>query len=383
MNNLRTLFSLFILNCHSKQPRIGFFLATLNGGGAEKVTLNLAKALTENNYYVELIVANTNGPLLKEVPASIPLIDLKAKRVSRSLFRLASHLKSSTISTLFSVLPHASIIAITASLLCRSNIRIIVSEHNTLSKSLANAKTFRGQFLHLPMKFAYRSADTVLAVSNGVADDISAVLGLPRSRIRVIYNPVIGPNFEKLKTEKIDHPWLASKVTPVVIAVGRLTKAKDFPTLLKAFSIVREKQPVRLIILGEGSDRATLEQLRSELNLEDDVSMPGFISNPIPLISKADVFVLSSIWEGLPTVLIEALACATPIVSTDCRSGPREILCNGRYGALVPVGDSVALAKKIDSYLIQPPIATAQTAWDSFSYKAVIHQYQTLIQEKV
>ena len=363
--------------------RIGFFLATLNGGGAEKVTLHLAEGLSAQGISVDLIVANAEGPLKHQLPESIRLFDLKSKRVSRSIFRLISYLNRSNISMLFCVLPHTSIVALVARVFSRKNIQIIASEHNTLSQSIANSKTLRGRMLHLPMRFAYRFADNILAVSEGVASDLRYVLSLPKAAVSVIPNPVIGPNFDTLKRRTVMHPWLRNKADPVIVAAGRLTKAKDFPTLIKALARVRKSIPARLIILGEGEDRGCLEQLIQDLDLAEVVDLLGYLPNPYPLFSRADLFVLSSLWEGLPTVLIEALACSTPIISTDCDSGPREILRNGLYGTLVPVGDVVAISRQIENALIDPPEAPPRHAWAGFSYDAVIQRYIRLIEEEM
>ena len=204
------------------------------------------------------------------------------------------------------------------------------------------------------MKIFYPRADGVVAVSKGVADDLAVVIGLPRERITVIYNPVVTPELLQKAQEPIDHPWFHPGEPPVILGVGRLTKQKDFPTLIQAFALVRKERPARLIILGEGEDRYELEELIRKLGIASDVDMPGFVDNPYKYMAYSTVFVLSSAWEGLPTVLIEAMACGCPVVSTNCHSGPAEILENGKYGKLVAVGDAAGLAEAMVGTLDAP-----------------------------
>ena len=200
---------------------------------------------------------------------------------------------------------------------------------------------------YLRMKVLYPLADAVVAVSQGVADDLEKNAGIPSSLLRVIQNPVITPEIVDLADQPVGHPWFIQENVPIIVAAGRLTRQKDFPTLLRAFALVRQKRPCHLVILGEGRDRVMLKSLAAELGIRNEVYFPGFVENPYAYMSKAALFVLSSRWEGSPNVLTEALALGTPVVSTDCPSGPREILANGRYGTLVPIGDQESLARAI------------------------------------
>lgn len=197
------------------------------------------------------------------------------------------------------------------------------------------------------MRWVYPWADSVVAVSQGVADDLVRTLGIDATRVKVIYNPVVDETlFDKAK-QPLEHPWFKQGEPPVVLAVGRLTEQKDFETLIRAFAVVRAKRVVRLLILGEGELRFQLETLVNQLGLKDDVALPGFVANPFGYMARASVFVLSSRWEGLPTVLLEAMACGAQVVSTDCPSGPREILEDGKWGLLVPVENVSTLAQAI------------------------------------
>jgi glycosyltransferase involved in cell wall biosynthesis len=203
--------------------------------------------------------------------------------------------------------------------------------------------------------------------------------GIPRNLIQVIYNPVITPDLRINSQMPLEHPWFNLGEPPVILAVGSLTAQKDFPTLLKAFVQLRKIRNARLLILGEGEERTAIEALVKQLGLEQDVSLPGFVVNPYPYMFRAPVFVLSSKWEGLPTVVIEALFCGTLIVSTDCPSGPREILQDGQYGQLVPVGDSVNMAQAIENVLAGKMPHPPRECWKPFELDTVIDQYVNLL----
>jgi glycosyltransferase involved in cell wall biosynthesis len=221
-------------------------------------------------------------------------------------------------------------------------------------------------------------ADTVVTVSEGAKADLT-VLGVRASQIRVVPNPVLTADFYTNAQEFCSHPWLSPNMPPVIISAGRLEKAKDFHTLIRAFSILRSKRDAKLIILGEGSERNSLTQLVSSLGLPEHVDLHGFVDNPHKYIKRAKVFALSSAWEGLPTVLIEALACGVAIVSTDCKSGPREILLDGRLGALVPVGAAKALSEALEVALIAPSIPTAEKCLSRFSVETSVNQYMAVV----
>jgi len=205
----------------------------------------------------------------------------------------------------------------------------------------------------------YHEADKFIAVSRGVAEETAADLELPMDKIAVIYNPVIDSNLDIQAIQPPDHPWFHSIDIPILLAVGRCTAQKDFATLLRAFARLREQRDARLVILGDGKLKKDLVALAHQLNIDAWVSFPGFVSNPYSFMRYASLFVLSSVLEGLPTVLIEAMACGCPVVSTDCVSGPNEILEGGRWGPLVPVGDDEALAKAMLVVLNNPIEAAA------------------------
>jgi glycosyltransferase involved in cell wall biosynthesis len=228
----------------------------------------------------------------------------------------------------------------------------------------------------------YPAADVIVAVSSGVADDLARVTALPRNQIRPIYNPVVTHELITQSQETVDHPWFSANAPPVVLGVGRLAAQKDFSTLIRAFARVRATREVRLLILGEGRKRPTLEALAASLGVAKDVSLPGFCDNPFSAMAYAAVFVLSSAYEGLPGVLIQALACGCPVVSTDCPSGPAEILEAGTHGLLVPVGDDAALATAICSTLNAPPQADWLRARAAeFSVEKATDRYLEILRE--
>lgn len=221
----------------------------------------------------------------------------------------------------------------------------------------------------------YPWADGIVAVSKGVATDLARVERIPEERIQVIYNPIITPEFREKVRAPLEHPWFQRGEPPVVLAVGRLTPQKDFSTLIKAFARVRQARSVRLLILGEGEERAALEGLVSEFGLQPDIGLPGYVPNPYPYMVRSSLFVLSSRWEGLPGVLIEALYCGVPLIATDCPSGPREILAGGQYGLLIPPGDPEALSAAIEAALNRKRQPPPRESWRPFEWEEVVNQY--------
>ena len=219
-----------------------------------------------------------------------------------------------------------------------------------------------------------------MAVSHGVGDSLAELADIPRERITTIYNPTVTPDLHAGARVPLDHPWFRPDAPPVVPGAGRLVPPKDFPTLLRAFARVRAQRPARLVILGEGKRRGELETLAATLGITADTAMPGFVENPYPYMARAAVFVLSSVREGLPNVLIEALACGCPVVSTDCPSGPAEVLDGERYGRLVPTGDDAALARALCATLEKaPPRERLIERGRFFSVDRAVEQYERLL----
>lgn len=335
----------------SRRLRVALLLPLLVGGGAERVTLNLIEGLEELDCEVNLVVFAARGELVDAVPEKTKLVDLRSGRALLTPLPLARYLRRERPDLLVCVEGHASLAALAAKRLARSGTKLLLTEHIALPKTPTGLKD--RVFRRLACA-TYKDATAVVAVSEGVADSVAAHVGIPRESISVIMNPVLTKRFWKLAEGSVTHAWYQPGQPPVVLGVGRLVPQKDFPNLINAFARVRRERDARLVILGEGPDRKELEALVTDLGMSESVLLPGFVDNPVSYMANSAVFALSSVREGLPTVLIEALAIGTPVVSTDCESGPQEILEGGRLGALVPVGDSGALAAAIIAALDAP-----------------------------
>ncbi|MBN2331475.1 MAG: glycosyltransferase [Deltaproteobacteria bacterium] len=360
---------------------IAIFVHSFGGsGGAERVMLNLASGLKDQGHKVDLVMARQEGLFLDQVPPEIRIVDLKVRSARQSIVSLpllgkncwfwarmvlavkphfvlgalpslARYLQKEHPDALISSTDYPNVVAILARRLAKVKTRIIATVHIALSMKITTVKKRRVKDLPRVCRRFYPQADAIVAVSQGVADDLAQVLDFPVDNITTIYNPVVSPALESLAAEPLEHPWFIGEGPPVVITVGGFKVAKDHATLLKAVAIVRSQRPLRLVMLGEGKLQETIAQLAEELHIAEDVDMLGFVDNPYKYMARASLFVLSSIYEGLPTVMVEALACGCPVVSTDCPSGPAEILDHGRYGRLVPVQDEHALALAILSAL--------------------------------
>jgi glycosyltransferase involved in cell wall biosynthesis len=357
-------------------PRLAIFLPALYGGGAERAMLKLAHGILERGYLVDLVLVHKAGPYISEIPPAARAIILGSSRDIFSLLPLMRYLRNEQPDVLLSGL-YTNMIAIWAKKLAGVPTRVVVSERNTLSQNVRfYSADLRMRLMPFLVRSFYPQADGIVAVSKGVAADLVQLGKIPPEKIRVIYNPVVTDDLRQKANLSVDHPWFGPGKLPVVLAVGRLTAQKDFASLIKAFAIVRQNHYLaRLLILGEGEQRPVLEELIQNLSLGSDVSMPGFVSNPYSFMTNAALFVLSSRWEGLPGVLIEAMACGTPLVSTDCPSGPHEILAEGKYGRLVPVGDVNALAQAIQDGLMGRVPRPPKESWQPFEPEYVLNQY--------
>ncbi|MFN7015814.1 MAG: glycosyltransferase [Fimbriimonadales bacterium] len=356
--------------------KIALYLPSLRGGGAERVFTVLAQGFAQRGYQVDMVLARAEGSFLRHVAPPVKVVDLEARRVILSLPRLVRYLRQSKPDVLLSGLDHANAVAILASKVAGLPQYVAVSVHNTLSIATSRAPSSRGRLLvPLSARLLYRCASAIVATSRGVAEDLEKMLRLAHGRVRVIYNPIVSPELLERAVQPIDHPWFQPNMPPVILAAGRLTEPKDFATLLRAFGHVRKTVDARLVILGEGEQRSMLEQLTAELNLKGYVDMPGFVENPYAYMKRAAVFALSSRWEGFGNVLVEAMACGTPVVATDCPSGPREILEDGKWGKLVPVGNPEALAEAIIETLKQPPQHDPAVRAMDFSLEKAVEAY--------
>jgi glycosyltransferase involved in cell wall biosynthesis len=354
---------------------VGIILHDLRMGGAERVMLQLAEALSGDGIRVELILAHAKGELLSKVPPNIKILDLNVHNPLAMLVKVIRYLRVSNPVVLISPFEVTSIVAVLAKLLSRSHTRVVVRLSVALSKH--KRAWFKKLLEKIAVSVLYRFADGIIAVSQGVANDFSSYTGISIKRIVVIYNPIISEEFMQERDQVDDHPSLLNAVEqPLILGVGRLTEQKDFHTLIRAFEIVGKKRPAQLMILGEGEDRQSLEALARQLNIQDRVHFPGITLNPMVHMKKASVFVLSSRWEGLPGALIQALACGCPVVSTDCPSGPAEILDHGKYGRLVPVADAASMARAIEAVLDGEHALPPESWLEQFKTAVVMEQYK-------
>lgn len=367
------------IGMNHKQERLAFFLPDLTEGGAQRVILNLIGGIADYDFAIDLVLVRAIGPYLADVPAKVRIIDLGASRLLACLPSLRRYLRQERPKILFSATSYANIIALWAKFLSNVTTRVIVSEHSVASCIPEDTSSW-GVKLIPQLRNFYRWADNIIAVSHEVRCDLAKITGIPREQIKVIYNPVITPDLREKANIPFNHPWYDANHPPVLLAVGRLAPEKDFITLIQSFAILRKTRYLRLIILGEGPERLSLEALISQHGLQQDVSLPGFMPNPYVFMAKSSVFILSSIREALPTVLIEALYCGIPCIATDCPGGTREILQNGRFGRLVPVRDPVALADAIEMVLDNVSHQSTES-WLPFEREIIVEQYIKLFSE--
>ena len=356
-----------------------FFAAT--GGGVQSVQVTLAAALAERGLAVSCVLPQAKGPYLGQLPDSVEIVDLGTRSPLTLVHRLARFLRRRRPRMLFAAQHHTIVAAVLARRLAGARMPLVAVQHNTLSEVCRNSRYRLTRWL-IPtaLRMLLPQAETIGAVSEGVARDLASTLGLPVSRVTVLYNPVVQRGLAECAAEPTGHPWLDNKEAPVVLGVGSLIERKDFPTLIHAFARLARGRRARLVVLGEGPERPRLEQLIGELGLGSIVALPGFTANPLAYMAKADVLALSSRVEGMPTVIVEALACGAPIVATDCPHGPAELLGDGAYGRLVPVGNAEAFSDALAATLSEPrdPERLRQRAAD-FSVDRAVERYLQLI----
>jgi glycosyltransferase involved in cell wall biosynthesis len=355
--------------------RVAIFTSNMDGGGAERAMAKLAGGIADRGYDVDLVLSRAEGHYLAEVPDTVRIVDLDAGRVMGSIPGLVRYLRRERPAAMLTSMNYVNVVGIWARALSRIDTRLVVNEQNALSLEAANSTRRRHRLMPRLIGRFYPWADRIVSVAEGTADDLARTTGLLRERIEVVHNPIVTSELKELVKAPLDHPWFRPGEPPVVISVGRLSRQKDFGTLLRAFARVRDHRPARLVILGEGPERETLESLISDLGLDEVATLPGWVANPYPWMANAGAYVLSSRWEGLPSVLIESLYCGVPIVATDCLSGPREILDDGAHGLLVKVGDVDALARGIESALDGEVPRPAPASWRPYEQEFVVGRY--------
>lgn len=354
---------------------VALFLPSLAGGGAERVFVELANEFAARGLRVDLVLASAEGPYLPEVATGVRVVDLSASGVARALPRLVRYLRATKPAAILSALDHANVVSILARLCARTGTRVVISVRSMPSQVYPDAGWGKARFLPWLMRKTYRWADAIIANSRSVAQDVARLVRIPVERIRVIYNPLNLKQIEQLSREPVAHDWLTDGKPPVLLGVGSLTSFKDFGTLIRAFALLRSRRSCRLVILGEGPQRRQLEALTASLGVSGDVLMPGFVLNPFPWLRRAKVFVSTSLTEGCPNALMQALAVGTPVVSTDGVGGAGELLGAGRWGRVVPVGSPEALAASIADSLQGGAAPDARTRAAEFSHEQIAPQY--------
>ena len=360
-----------------RSTRVAVFVPTLGGGGAERVMVTLANALAERRFAVDFVLWTESGPFRSSLSAKVNVVALETYNPLMLVFRFARFLKTYNPEVVISALFVGNIIAALAKVASRSQTHLILTEHVPIDTYLQNeARLLRRLSVPLLMRLSYLAAHNIVAVSRGAAQSLTPVLGKTTSkRVTAIYNPI---DLARIDAMAIADDEVAIRAAPTIINVGRLIEQKDQQTLIQAFAKVRSRRPCRLVILGEGEKRVALAALVEALGMGSDVLLPGFVANPYSWMRQSSVFVLSSKFEGLPTVLIEAMQCGVPVISADCPSGPAEILEDGRWGRLFPPGDIDALACAIEDALNGKLIADVRQRAADFSIDAAVSRYVAL-----
>jgi glycosyltransferase involved in cell wall biosynthesis len=360
----------------SQSPRIACFLSTSGHSGVDRLARHLLPALVGRGYRVDLLRVREHGPHLEHCDPAPHIVDLGTAHTLLALPAVARYLRRERPAVMLSDKDRVNRLALAARALAGTPTRLILRSGITISVDLASRGALDRWIQRRSMGLLYRFADRVLVPSLGAADDMAAYTGLERTRIRAVPSPVVPARLFDEPLPVPDHPWFAPGQPPLILSVGELCGRKDFATLIRAFARLRARRPARLMILGEGRHRERLLALAASLGVGEDVALPGFVPQPYAYMAHAALFAFSSRWEGLPFVPVEALAVGTPVVSTDCPSGPREILDNGRYGPLVPVGDEAALAEAMQTTLDDPlPRETLQRAAGRFEIEAATSAY--------
>jgi glycosyltransferase involved in cell wall biosynthesis len=367
----------------------------LQGGGAERVLINLLRGLSRTEFSITLVLYEDicAYPMPENVqlrvlgiPAGRNLISLGTGFL-RKVLALAGLIRRQRPDIVFSFLSSTNAAAILASMLAGAGARVVVSEHTCPSVNLANERF--GSITARVITLLYPRTDRIIAVSRGIRDDLINNFDIREDLISVIYNPFDLDEIRRLGSERVGHPWFipsGRQDVPLVVAAGRLTKQKGYPFLLRAFARVRKSVTCRLVILGEGPDRAPLEKLAVDLGIAADVFLPGFQENPFAYMAGATVFTLPSLYEGFGNVLVEAMALGIPVISTSCPSGPDEIILEGRSGLLVPPGDEDALAGAIlkvlsDSELRGVLSDGGRERAESFAVSRISDEYSRIFKE--
>jgi glycosyltransferase involved in cell wall biosynthesis len=363
-----------------------YILASFSGqGGVEKMLWKLLREFSKQpGFSITLVVIRSDSLALYPVPENIKVVKLPFRYSTLNLLSLALLLRKSHPDVLLAAKDRAGRLALKARRLSGINFPIFIRIGTTLSAAMQKKSRMQQWLRYRPIRKWYPKADGFIAVSNGVRNDIIQLSAVDPSKVHVVRNPVIDPEIFDKSLLPVNHRWINDKSLSVILGVGRLTAQKDFPTLLRAFALIQKSAPhTRLVILGEGAMKDQLLQLANELDIESFIDLPGFIRNPYPWIQQASLFILSSQWEGSPNSLTEAMALGTPVVSTDCPSGPSELLSAGKIAPLVDIGDYASLARAALKLLSDKPEATQlREAVKAYTSEASAKHYLNVISNR-
>lgn len=367
---------LFSTNSQSNSlGTVAIYIDSLQGYGADKVLLKIAEGLAEIDIEVDLVTAKKVGKIGSKINPKINLTDFDSSRfnVIKNVVYLTKYLIDKKPAILFSSIHFNNITSACAIVLARFlgvKSKLVVRQANSLEFQLKGYPFPIGTLMYPLIRMAYKKADLIICPSKGLLSDLTKFMKVEESKIKLVYNPTVTADIFVKAQQEINHRWFKQKSCPVILAAGRLKPQKDFKTLINAFARVKRNfRDAKLVILGEGTQRQELESLAIKLGIQEDVDLIGFQENPYAFIAKADVFVLSSIYEGLPNILIEALALKTKIVATNCPSGPAEILKFGKYGSLLPI-DSPFLLEAAITEALEKQVCN----WEEFNPAADFEQ---------
>lgn len=347
--------------------------------------VNMANEFVRRNHNVTILVVQNVGPYAENVDKGVQVVDLNKDRTALTLPALRQYLAANNPDIFLSALFHVNILAMLAKIFTFGlKTKFIVTERNQLSLRTRNSEHKRDRLVPFLVFLLYRFADKVIGISKGVAGDVRQTAKLNEEKIGWIHNPVVSAQVLDQLEQNTDDPWFDESDDPVIVTSGRLVPQKDYETFFLAFKKLLESKKARLLILGDGALKDELTQRTEQLGITDHVCFKGFVDSPLPYMKRAQLFAITSRWEGFCNVIVEALLCGLPIVSTDCPSGPAEILEDGKFGALCPVGDMDALAKAMEEALEKPidPEIQKKRAMD-FTVQKICDQYEALMEEVV
>lgn len=358
--------------------KIGLFCPALNGGGAERMMVTVANSLAKRGHTIDFVLMRAEGEFLSLLADNVNVIELSSNRIRYSPISLTRYIRRREPEALLSTINAANIMNVVTAQLVRKPPRTIiripkVPEYET------NKGWIKREIISNAGQVLFNKADKVIAISEGMANQLERDYNVSGDDIEVIYNPAFSDDIVSKSSEPTTHRFFDGSGR-VILSVGRLTPAKGYDTLLRSFARVLEKESAKLVILGQGPEQERLETLSSELEIESHIDLPGFDENPYRYMAKADLFVSSSRSEGFGNVIVEALGCGTSVVATDCPSGPAEILEGGKFGRLVPPEDSERMAAAIIESLNSPTDSDyLRSRAEDFSEENIVDQYERLL----